>query len=697
MGNGASAGRKKTRRVVPKTHKVAGAASVAVPRQDSDYDYAPPSARLTKQPTKQELEAFVRNKVDRAIRKITSELTQLHADWTTVMETGTIPENLAADVTAETLDAIGTMYCTVESLKAQKNEIKGNLLKSIIGRNRTSDVNVNLDKQNQWVNAQMERLKQAKSTLSEWSPGLDSAPVLAKLAGLVPESSAQIAALCNSLPLASTDPSQPDPSPTSLTVQRLMGLCVLNDKRKHAAAALKVYNQRRGQATGELVATILKDIESYDAVCREITGVPGAEGVLLELDRLSHLAPQPFGDDLKPLDIEGFDDLVLSTAGNDAPRSSRVEYAVYIRKLAGAGSIALYNIVANVVVAAETADGSVHGGAYVVPGGVKKLARCVFKTVTKYNCDFQMCKDIMRCTVVTTSLASVAQIVKAIFASTDVVVVRVKNRFAAGFDSKPAGGYRDYQLLVVFKSSGKEGERWLYGEIQVNLEQMVEIKARPQGGHAMYKFARSLAIFDENVYTYSGSWSKRAADQIAAGVLMNVNMQGAFTEIGNIVLNMSKIIGQLAASLRSPKCRVQHLNLQYNDLKSSGRDIADALRDNTSVVAISMGGNALGPEGGIAFAEALKINDSLTSVDLCANNLGDEGGNAIATALLTNTTVCELGLSNNGFNLETEAEIRKAWGTRDGTLELSKPVKEASVRQSASLLNVKKFCVNIVR
>jgi hypothetical protein len=54
-------------------------------------------------------------------------------------------------------------------------------------------------------------------------------------------------------------------------------------------------------------------------------------------------------------------------------------------------------------------------------------------------------------------------------------------------------------------------------------------------------------------------------------------------------------------------------------------------------------------------------------------------------------------LSNNGFNLETEAEIRKAWGTRDGTLELSKPVKEASARQSASLLNVKKFCVNIVR
>eukprot|EP00037_Helgoeca_nana_P029016 m.344964 g.344964 ORF g.344964 m.344964 type:complete len:651 (-) comp27890_c0_seq3:371-2323(-) len=609
MGNGASAGRKKTRRVVPKTHKVAGAASVAVPRQDSDYDYAPPSARLTKQPTKQELEAFVRNKVDRAIRKITSELTQLHADWTTVMETGTIPENLAADVTAETLDAIGTMYCTVQYLKAQKNEIKGNLLKSVIGRNKTSDAYSNLDKHNQHVAVEENRLTHACSAAARWRL------LLGTFEDSVPESSAQIAALCNSLPLASTDPSQPDPSPTSLTVQRLMGLCVLNDKRKHAAAALKVYNQRRGQATGELVATILKDIESYDAVCREITGVPGAEGVLLELDRLSHLAPQPFGDDLKPLDIEGFDDLVLSTAGNDAPRSSRVEYAVYIRKLAGAGSIALYNIVANVVVAAETADGSVHGGAYVVPGGVKKLARCVFKTVTKYNCDFQMCKDIMRCTVVTTSLASVAQIVKAIFASTDVVVVRVKNRFAAGFDSKPAGGYRDYQILVVFKSSGKEGERWLYGEIQINLEQMVEIKAQPNGGHATYKFARSLAAFDENVYTHSGSWSTRTENMITAGVLMKVDMQGAFTEIGKLVNGTAIIVKKLVTSLLSPNCRVQHLNLQDNYLNSDGSSIAIALKVNTSVVSIRMGGNKLGREGALSFAEALRVNRSITSVE----------------------------------------------------------------------------------
>jgi hypothetical protein len=511
----------------------------------------PPSKK--KQTAAAKHAAYVRSKVDKAIGKITCALPELERDWQAVAGDGALPTELASEVTAETLDAIGTMYCTVQYLKAQKNEIKGNLLKSVIGRNKTSDAYSNLDKHNQHVAVEEDRLAHACSAAARWRL------LLGTFEDSVPESSAQIAALCNSLPLASTDPSQPDPSPTSLTVQRVMGLCVVNDKKKHAAAALKVYNQRRGQATGELVDKILADVADYNTAYENATTTPGAEGTLVELDRLSQLAPEPFGDDLKPLDIEGFDELVLSTAGTDAPRPSRVEYAVYMRKLAGAGSIALYNIVANVVVAAETADGSVHGGAYVVPGGVKKLARCVYKTVSKYNCDFQMCKDIMRCTVVTTSLASVAQIVKAIFASTDVVVVRVKNRFAAGFDSKPAGGYRDYQLLVVFKSSGKEGERWLYGEIQVNLEQMVEIKARPQGGHAMYKFARSLAIFDENVYTYSGSWSKRAADQIAAGVLMNVNMQGAFTEIGNIVLNMSKIIGQLAASLRSPKCRVQHL------------------------------------------------------------------------------------------------------------------------------------------
>lgn len=510
----------------------------------------PPAKRPTAQRIREEHEAYVRNKVDRAIGKIQAEKAVLNQDWRETADTGSLPPALTAVVTAETLDAIGTMYCTVQYLKAQKNETKGKLIKSIIGKNRTSNVHDNLDKQNQHIEYEEEKLNKATAAAARW--GLE----LQCFADKIPEAVTDVEARCKSLPLASTDPSLPNLEPCDLTVQRVMGFYVLKDKKKHAAAALAEYNRRRGEATGGIVEKILKDVASYDEVYGDILSDPSAGSALDELNRLSNLAPQPFGTDHKPLDMAGFDQLVSATSGADTPRTTRVEYAIYSRNLAADGSIVLYDTVANVVVSAATTLHAPIDAAYVVPGGVKKLARYVFKTVTKYSCDFLLCKDIMRCTVVTTSLAAVAEVVKALFASKDIVVVRTKNRFARGFDAKPGGGYRDYQLLVVFNNGG---DRWLFGEIQVNLEQMVNIKSRPQGGHALYKFARSLAAFDEKVYTHSGGWSKRAAEQMAAGVLMTVDMSGALVNLGNMMTNMAKVVGQLSSSLRSSKCRVQHL------------------------------------------------------------------------------------------------------------------------------------------
>ena len=38
-------------------------------------------------------------------------------------------------------------------------------------------------------------------------------------------------------------------------------------------------------------------------------------------------------------------------------------------------------------------------GAVVLCGGVKGLARIVFKTLTKYGGDYAKCRDLVRCTV----------------------------------------------------------------------------------------------------------------------------------------------------------------------------------------------------------------------------------------------------------------------------------------------------------
>lgn len=48
------------------------------------------------------------------------------------------------------------------------------------------------------------------------------------------------------------------------------------------------------------------------------------------------------------------------------------------------GSIALYNMICAVVQKVSTPGPT----PFVVPGGVKKFARMVYKTVTKYGCNF---------------------------------------------------------------------------------------------------------------------------------------------------------------------------------------------------------------------------------------------------------------------------------------------------------------------
>lgn len=167
-----------------------------------------------------------------------------------------------------------------------------------------------------------------------------------------------------------------------------------------------------------------------------------------------------------------------------------------------------------------------------------------YKSVTKYMSDFSRCNDIVRCTVVAATLADVTSVVSALLDSASIVVVRIKNRFADGYDAKPSGGYLDCQLLVVFIDGNG---RWQFGEVQVNLEQMVAIKERDGGGHSVFKFARSLAAFDAKTYAYSGPWSESVSEQIASGVLLGVDLTSG---------GVGKDGAKLAVSLSSPQCRV---------------------------------------------------------------------------------------------------------------------------------------------
>ena len=54
--------------------------------------------------------------------------------------------------------------------------------------------------------------------------------------------------------------------------------------------------------------------------------------------------------------------------------------------------------------------------------------------------------------------------------------------------------------------------------------------------------------------------------------------------------------------------------------------------------------NSIGVEGAKELAEALKTNTTLTEINLGDNSIGGEGAKAIAEALKTNTTLTQINL-----------------------------------------------------
>ena len=87
----------------------------------------------------------------------------------------------------------------------------------------------------------------------------------------------------------------------------------------------------------------------------------------------------------------------------------------------------------------------------------------------------------------------------------------------------------------------------------------------------------------------------------------------------------------LAHYLSSSNCRLQALNISYNDL---------------------------GQIGAVHIAHAVAANKSLRSLNLRGNSMGDAGGLALATGLLANCGVLtELIVADNGFSQATAVRL----------------------------------------
>ena len=81
------------------------------------------------------------------------------------------------------------------------------------------------------------------------------------------------------------------------------------------------------------------------------------------------------------------------TADPRAPDRFHPTYLVYTRLLAAETSPVLYRRICTIIAVTGC-------NAIAVPGGVKGVARIIFKTLTGYNSDFSKCRDVSRITIV---------------------------------------------------------------------------------------------------------------------------------------------------------------------------------------------------------------------------------------------------------------------------------------------------------
>jgi Ran GTPase-activating protein (RanGAP) involved in mRNA processing and transport len=102
---------------------------------------------------------------------------------------------------------------------------------------------------------------------------------------------------------------------------------------------------------------------------------------------------------------------------------------------------------------------------------------------------------------------------------------------------------------------------------------------------------------------------------------------------------MSAMSTRLSKTMESLH-EMQSVNLAKAGIDNDGvRMLANALKQNKTVIQIDLRVNRIGAEGASALADALKVNKLVTNIKLSHNGIGAEGAAALADALKVNKSV----------------------------------------------------------
>ena len=97
--------------------------------------------------------------------------------------------------------------------------------------------------------------------------------------------------------------------------------------------------------------------------------------------------------------------------------------------------------------------------------------------------------------------------------------------------------------------------------------------------------------------------------------------------------------------------------------------LASGLRDNTTLTALYLASNNIGPEGAKHLADGLRDNTSLVTLDLWENKIGPEGAKHLVSWLRDNTSLVTLDLAHTDIGPEGIRHLTN--GLQDNTCLLT--------------------------
>jgi len=141
---------------------------------------------------------------------------------------------------------------------------------------------------------------------------------------------------------------------------------------------------------------------------------------------------------------------------------------------------------------------------------------------------------------------------------------------------------------------------------------------------------------------------------------------------GPLMLDVRGQLRAARATLQLP-AQLAELTIEDCDLDAAcAATLREALRTNTRLTTLYLGGNNIVDAGAAALGDALRTNATLTALNLGGNDIGDAGAVALGEALCSNATLTALGLTFNGIGAAGAASLGDALRTNATlkTLEL---------------------------